>query len=62
MLPQGVAYHASWVEPGGARCFQIMETPSLAALTPWIESWSDLVDFEVVQVLTSEQFWSGGGR
>ena len=25
MLPEGVTYHASWVEPSGVRCFQIME-------------------------------------
>ncbi|MGO8818985.1 MAG: DUF3303 domain-containing protein [Terriglobia bacterium] len=22
MLPEGVTYHASWVEPSGVRCFQ----------------------------------------
>lgn len=25
MLPEGVEYQASWVDPAGARCFQIME-------------------------------------
>jgi hypothetical protein len=24
MLPEGVVYHASWVDPAGARCFQLM--------------------------------------
>ena len=28
MLPDGVAYCASWVEPGGTRCFQVMEADS----------------------------------
>ena len=28
MLPDGVVFHASWVEPGGARCFQVMEADS----------------------------------
>lgn len=27
MLPQGLIYLDSWLEEGGARCFQLMETP-----------------------------------
>jgi Protein of unknown function (DUF3303) len=64
MLPEGVAYHASWVEPGGARCYQVMEAESAEALQPWIDAWSDLVRFEVIPVLTSADFWaarSGSG-
>lgn len=58
MLPDGVIYHASWVDPGGARCFQIMEAPDQESLHPWIGHWNDLVDFEVVQVMTSADFWA----
>jgi Protein of unknown function (DUF3303) len=25
MLPEGVVYHESWVEPAGGRCFQVRE-------------------------------------
>jgi hypothetical protein len=25
MMPPGVNYHASWLEPDGSRCFQITE-------------------------------------
>ncbi|SPE37659.1 hypothetical protein SBA6_740009 [Candidatus Sulfopaludibacter sp. SbA6] len=25
MQPEGLVYHASWLEPSGARCFQLME-------------------------------------
>ena len=53
MLPEGVIYHASWVDSQGARCFQIMEAPDRESLNPWIAAWQDLVDFEVVAVLTS---------
>ncbi len=62
MLPDGVVYHASWVEPGGARCFQVMEADSAAALEPWIASWKDLADFEIVPVLTSQQFWTAQAK
>ena len=58
MLPDGVVYHASWVEPSGARCFQIMEAQDAALLQAWVGRWQDLADFEIVPVLTSQQFWA----
>ena len=58
MLPEGVVYHASWVEPSGARCFQIMEAQDAALLRVWASRWEDLVRFEIVPVLTSQQFWA----
>jgi len=58
MLPEGVIYHASWVDPAGARCFQLMEAPHADSLAPWINHWNDLVEFEVIPVLTSADFWS----
>lgn len=61
MMPDGVTYVSSWVEPSGARCFQIMEAERAESLAPWIDAWKDLVDFEVVPVLTSSEFWSRRG-
>jgi len=58
MLPGSVIYHVSWMETTGARCYQIMEAPSREALGEWIGRWDDLVDFEVVPVLTSVDYWS----
>jgi hypothetical protein len=58
MLPEGVIYHASWVDPASARCFQLMEAPNPESLAPWISRWDDLVEFEVVPVLSSADFWS----
>jgi Protein of unknown function (DUF3303) len=58
MLPEGVAYHASWVDSAGARCFQVMEAPHARLLDAWIARWDDLIDFEVVPVLTSADFWA----
>jgi hypothetical protein len=53
MLPSGVRYVSSWVDYDFTRCFQLMEAESAEALVPWIEKWSDLVEFEVVPVRTS---------
>ena len=57
MMPEGVLYHASWVEPAGARCFQVMEAARPELLNAWVSRWDDLMDFEIVPVLTSSDFW-----
>ena len=37
------------------RCYQLMECEDRHLLEEWIARWSDLVDFEVVPVITSDQ-------
>ncbi|MEM1248603.1 MAG: DUF3303 family protein [Acidobacteriota bacterium] len=54
-LPDGVTYVDSWVDEEGRRCFQLMESPSLHLLTAWTRQWNDLVDFDVVPVLSSAE-------
>ncbi len=56
MLPEGVVYHASWVDPENARCYQLMEAPALDAIQLWTNAWADLVEFEIVPVLTSQEY------
>ncbi len=58
MMPEDVLYHASWLEPDGSRCFQVMEAPSRERLQVWAERWSDLMDVEILPVLTSADFWA----
>ena len=55
MTPDGLEYVSSWVDMKLERCFQIMETSDPRLLMEWIGNWSDLVDFEVVPVITSEE-------
>jgi hypothetical protein len=55
MLPPGLRYVASWVEQDFRRCFQVMECDDPALLRQWIAAWEDLVEFEVVSVITSAQ-------
>jgi Protein of unknown function (DUF3303) len=60
MLPDGVTYHASWIDPAGHRCFQIMEAPYAEALNSWTRHWHDLIEFEIVPVLACDFFsWFG---
>ena len=58
MLPEGVTYLASWVDPTQGRCFQLMEAPDAELLRLWASRWDDLVDFEVIPVVTSSEFWT----
>ena len=55
MIPAGLAYVSSWVDQNFERCYQLMETEDRALLDQWIANWSDIVDFEVVPVMTSKQ-------
>jgi Protein of unknown function (DUF3303) len=57
MLPDGVLYHASWVDPANSRCFQVMEAKDRDALQVWANCWADLVDFKIVPVLSSQEYW-----
>lgn len=58
MMPEGVVYQASWVDRARGRCFQVMEASDPELLRLWISRWDDLVDFEVIPVVTSSEFWS----
>ncbi|MCC6971306.1 MAG: DUF3303 family protein [Phycisphaerales bacterium] len=59
MMPEGsgAAYVASWLSTDGRVCYQLMEAPSRGSLDEWIANWSDLVEFEVIEVETSAEFW-----
>ena len=58
LLPEYLTYVSSWMTPDGSQCYQLMETPTLEFLDIWISNWSDLVDFEVIQVENSAEFWA----
>jgi len=55
LLPAGVTYVDSWIDEGLDRCFQLMETDDRRLLDQWTARWSDLVDFEIVPVITSAE-------
>ena len=55
LAPEGLQYVASWVADDLRRCFQVMECEDRGLLEQWMARWSDLVDFEVVPVMTSAQ-------
>ncbi len=58
MEPPGVSYVASWLDPAGTICYQLMEAPTPESLKPWFAKWDDLMRFEVTPVLSSADFWA----
>ena len=55
LAPEGLRYVSSWVTDDMQRCFQVMECDDRALLDQWIAAWDDLVDFEVIPVITSAE-------
>jgi hypothetical protein len=55
LAPEGLRYVASWVSLDLKRCWQVMECDDRRLLDQWMDEWRDLVDFEVVSVLTSRE-------
>jgi hypothetical protein len=55
LMPDGLQYVSSWITEDLARCYQVMEASERALLDEWMANWSDLVDFEVLPVLSSAE-------
>jgi hypothetical protein len=55
MAPAGLTYVASWVTTDLKRCFQVMQCDDEALLHDWISHWDDLVELEIVPVVTSAE-------
>jgi hypothetical protein len=53
MMPEGLNYIDSWVESNFDRCFQLMECHDRSLFDQWMVQWRDLIDFEIVPVMTS---------
>ena len=56
MLPDGLKYIDSWVEPNFSRCFQLMECNDLRLFQEWTLMWRGSgATFEIVPVLSSKE-------
>ncbi len=55
LAADGLRYVNSWVTDDLTRCYQVMECDDRSLLDAWIAAWSDLVDFEVLPVVTSAE-------
>ena len=55
LAPEGLRYVSSWVTTDFRLCYQVMECDDPALLERWMDAWRDLVDFEVIPVVTSAE-------
>ena len=55
MLPDGLRYIDSWTEANFDRCFQLMECDNPQLFKEWVSRWEDLVEFEIVAVVSSKE-------
>ena len=55
LTPSGLNYVNSWVTSDLTRCYQVMECEDPALLDEWFTRWADLIDFEVIPVVTSAE-------
>jgi hypothetical protein len=55
LAPDGLIYISSWVDENMKRCYQLMEAEERELIDLWIANWSDLVEFEVYPVITSQE-------
>ena len=55
MAPDGLRYINSWVTKDLQRCYQVMECDDPRLLQQWMDHWKDIVDFEVIPIVTSSE-------
>jgi hypothetical protein len=56
LLPEGLEYIGSWIEPNFARCFQLMRCDDARTLQQWVLEWRGAgVTFEIVPVVPSKE-------
>lgn len=55
MLPEGLKYLDSWVEPNFSRCFQLMECEDLRLFQTWVLEWRGFgATIEIIPVVPSK--------
>jgi uncharacterized protein DUF3303 len=55
LAPDGLHYVSSWVTADMTTCYQVMECADRRTLDEWMGQWSDVVDFDVIPVITSAE-------
>ena len=62
MMPAGVSYVASWIDPIGLKCYQVNEASSRDLIDDWMAAWDDIVSFEGISVVSGAEFWDSLGQ
>jgi len=59
LAPDGLKYVSSWITADVTKCYQVMECDDRPLLNEWMAACRDLIDFEVVSVITSAEAAEG---
>ena len=55
MMPDGVQYINSWIDPQVSICYQVMESDSHEKILEWSNNWAEFAEFEIIPVISSAQ-------
>ena len=55
MMPDGLTYVNSWVTEDLSICYQVIESITPEKVHEWTSHWNDLVDFEIIPVISSAE-------
>ena len=55
LAPEGLRYVGCWVTDDLRRCFQVMECEDPELLARWTARWKDLIEVEIIPVVTSAE-------
>jgi len=55
LMPDGLEYLSSWITQDLTMCWQVMRCDDRALLDQWMANWDDVMEFEVIPVVTSAQ-------
>ena len=55
LMPHNLTYINSWITEDVSVCYQLMEADSIDKFEEWMNNWNDLIDFEIIPVITSQQ-------
>lgn len=54
-MPEGLQSVHSWVSANLEHCFQVVVCDHVAALQSWVAHWSDLIQFEIIPVISGKE-------
>jgi len=55
LMPEGLHYVSSWITEDLSTCYQLMETDDPSLFEQWTAAWNDLMEFEILPVLSSAE-------
>lgn len=55
MMPGNIRYLDSWITADISTCYQLMEAEDPAHFEAWTRNWSDLVDFDIRPIISSDE-------